>query len=122
LPFGPEPIAAGFVIPFMAVYTPALMLQPGGELAASIGFVPAVAYIIFKCVLAIVLWGAAVIGFGRAPLLWTERALAAAAAVTLIAALPLTDEIGFALALVVIAWHVRRTRGAIGADALVAPR
>ena len=30
--------AAGFVIPFMAVYTPALMLQDGGPLADRIGF------------------------------------------------------------------------------------
>ena len=30
--------AAGFVIPYMAVYTPALMLQAGGPLAAEIGY------------------------------------------------------------------------------------
>ena len=35
--------AAGFVIPFMAVYTPALMLQDGGPLAQAIGYWPAVA-------------------------------------------------------------------------------
>ena len=33
--------AAGFVIPFMAVYTPALMLQDGGPLADQIGYIPA---------------------------------------------------------------------------------
>jgi TRAP-type uncharacterized transport system fused permease subunit len=102
--------AAGFVIPFMAVYTPALMLQPGGALAASWGMPLAVAYIVFKTLLAIGLWGAAVIGFGRAPLGWPERLLAAAAAVTLIAALPVTDEIGFALAAAGIGWHLWRTR------------
>jgi TRAP transporter 4TM/12TM fusion protein len=104
--------AAGFVIPFMAVYTPALMLQPGGELAASVGMPLAVAYIVFKALLAIGLWGAAVIGFGRAPLHWPERLLAATAAVSLIAALPATDEIGFALAAAVIGLHVWRTRSA----------
>ncbi len=90
--------AAGFVIPFMAVYTPALMLQGGGPLADSIGYLPAVIYIVIKAALAIALWGAAVIGWlGHRLALW-ERALAMAAAFTLIAALPLTDEVGFALA------------------------
>ncbi|MGF0539127.1 TRAP transporter permease [Agrobacterium sp. ES01] len=92
--------AAGFVIPYMAVYTPALMLQDGGTLAGAIGFPLAVAYIVLKAVIAIGLWGAAVIGFLRIHLSWLERLLAMAAAFTLITALPLTDEIGFALALV----------------------
>ena len=60
--------AAGFVIPFMAVYTPALMLQDGGPLADQIGYIPAVIYIVAKVVLAIGLWGAAVIGFLGGPL------------------------------------------------------
>jgi TRAP-type uncharacterized transport system fused permease subunit len=90
--------AAGFVIPFMAVYTPALMLQAGGPLADAIGYWPAVAYIVFKTVLCIGLWGAAVIGWVGRPLGWPLRILAVAAAVTLIAALPMTDEAGFALA------------------------
>jgi TRAP transporter 4TM/12TM fusion protein len=107
--------AAGFVIPFMAVYTPALMLQPGGPLATEWGMPLAVAYIVFKTLLAIGLWGAAVIGFLRAPMTWAERGLAAAAAVTLIAALPLTDEIGFALAAGVIAMHVWRGRARVAA-------
>ncbi len=59
--------AAGFVVPYMAVYTPALMLQDGGPLAAEIGYWPAVAYIIFKALVAIVLWGAAAIGYLRGP-------------------------------------------------------
>ena len=48
---------AGYIMPFMAVYTPALMLQDGGELAAAIGYVPAVVYIVVKAVIAIGLWG-----------------------------------------------------------------
>mgnify|MGYP006402786035 CR=1 FL=1 len=90
--------AAGFVIPFMAVYTPVLMLQPGGPLAEAIGFWPAVVYVIAKTVLSIALWGVAVIGWLGHRLGWPVRALAMIAAFTLIAALPLTDEIGFALA------------------------
>ncbi len=89
--------AAGFVIPYMAVYTPALMLQPGGPLAESIGFPLAVAYIVLKAVLAIGLWGGAVIGWLNHPLAPWQRLLAIAAAATLIAALPLTDEVGFVL-------------------------
>ncbi|MGQ2905604.1 MAG: TRAP transporter permease [Neoaquamicrobium sediminum] len=102
--------AAGFVIPFMAVYTPALMLQDGGALTQSIGFWPAVAYIVFKAGLSIMLWGVAVIGYLRADLAIWERLLAAAAAFTLIAALPATDEIGFALAAAMIGLHWWRTR------------
>ena len=93
--------AAGFVIPFMAVYTPALMLQDGGPLAAAIGYWPAVAYIVAKTLLAIGLWGAAVIGWVGRPVPWPLRALAVAAAGTLVAALPATDAIGLALAALV---------------------
>ena len=102
--------AAGFVIPFMAVYTPALMLQDGGPLAEAIGYWPAVAYIVFKAGLAIALWGAAVIGYLRSRLAAWERLLAAAAAFTLVAALPITDEIGFALAALIVGQHLWRTR------------
>ena len=106
--------AAGFVIPYMAVYTPALMLQPGGALAETIGFVPAVVYIVTKTVISIGLWGVAVIGWLGRPLAMWERALAMVAAFTLIAALPLTDEIGLALALLFAGqlWWRRRAQAA----------
>ena len=93
---------AGFMIPYMAVYAPALMIQGGTALDVS--------YIAFKALVAIGLWGAALIGFLRTPMTWPERALAAATAGFLIAALPLTDEIGFALAAVTIVWHLWRGR------------
>lgn len=89
--------AAGFIIPFMAVYTPALMLQEGGPLATEIGYLPAVSYIFLKTVLAIGLWGAAVIGWMGTPLPLWQRALAVAAAGALVAALPATDSIGLVL-------------------------
>jgi TRAP transporter 4TM/12TM fusion protein len=106
--------AAGFVIPFMAVYTPALMLQDGGPLADQIGYIPAVIYIVAKTALAIGLWGAAVIGFLGSPLGWPLRILGMVAAFTLVAALPLTDEIGFALAALFagLAWRQMRGRAA----------
>jgi TRAP transporter 4TM/12TM fusion protein len=102
--------AAGFVIPYMAVYTPALMLQDGGPLSEWIGYPMAVVYIIFKTALAIGLWGTAVIGYLGARLTVIERILAAAAAFTLVAALPLTDEIGFALAALFAILHWLRLR------------
>ncbi len=107
--------AAGFVVPYMAVYTPALMLQDGGPLAAEIGYVPAVLYVVIKAVIAIALWGAAVIGWLGVRLSLLERLLAIAAAFTLVAALPLTDEIGLALCAVfaLIVW--RHNRGAVPA-------
>ena len=103
--------AAGFVVPFMAVYTPALMLQDGGTLAGSIGYWPAVAYIVFKALLALALWGTCVIGWLGRPLAIWERLIAVAAAFTLVAALPVTDEIGFALVVVfgLLLWWRRRT-------------
>ncbi|BDA84902.1 C4-dicarboxylate ABC transporter [Aureimonas sp. SA4125] len=101
---------AGFVVPFMAVYTPALMLQDGGPLAAEIGYWPAVAYILLKACLAIGLWGAAAIGYLMIPLRWWERVVAAAGALMLVAALPVTDELGFLISAGFIAWHVFAVR------------
>ena len=102
--------AAGFVVPYMAVYAPALMLQDGGPLAAEIGYWPAVAYIIFKALVAILLWGAAAIGFLRGRLAAWERLWAFVAAALLIAALPLTDELGFAVVAAFLGWHFWRVR------------
>ncbi len=104
---------AGYVVPFMAVYAPALMLQDGDPMAAKIGFAAAVVYVVFKAVLAIILWAATAVGFLRAPLAIWERLWAFAAAATLIVALPLTDEIGFAAAAAFLAWHFWRSRGAV---------
>ncbi len=89
--------AAGFVIPFIAVYAPALMLQPGDPMAETIGFVPAVVYVVVKTVLAIGLWGATVIGWLGRPLALWERLLGFAAAAALLLALPMTDALGFVL-------------------------
>jgi TRAP transporter 4TM/12TM fusion protein len=96
---------AGFVVPFMAVYTPALMLQDAGPMAASYGYPVEVLYILFKACLGIGLWGAAVVGFLFARMAMWERLLATVAAFSLVLALPYTDELGFALAAVVIGLH-----------------
>ena len=101
----------GFVVPYMAVYDPTLMLQPVAGLDGA-GYWLAVAYIVTKASLAMVLWGAAFVGQGMRPLALWERALAIVAAGLLVAAVPLTDELGFALAILFVAQHVWRSRAA----------
>ncbi|MEO8104415.1 MAG: TRAP transporter permease [Betaproteobacteria bacterium] len=93
---------AGFVVPFMAVYAPALMLQSGDWLDTL--------YIVFKALVAIGLWGAASIGYLWSPLSWLERIVAAAAAFSLVVALPITDEVGFGLAVLVLVVHRFRAK------------
>src|SRR5690606_35647354 len=92
--------AAGCVIPFMAVYTPSLMLQDGGWNAQTFGYPVDVAYIVFKACSGIGLWGVAMVGFLLVKAGWIERALFFIAGLLLILALPLTDEAGFALGVV----------------------
>jgi TRAP transporter 4TM/12TM fusion protein len=94
---------AGFIVPFMAVYAPALMLQAGDAWDT--------AYVVLKAVIAIILWGGAAIGYWLAPLRWYERVAAFVAAAFLVAALPVTDEIGFAATAALWVWHLVRVRG-----------
>lgn len=94
---------AGFVVPYMAVYDNALMLQGDPTVLA-------VAYIVGKALLAIALWGAAAIGYLEGNLKVRERLWAAAAAGLLIAALPLTDEIGILMGGAFIAWRFWQSR------------
>ena len=54
---------AGYVIPFIFVYSPALMLQAGDPMAAELGFYGAVAFATFKALVAIGLFGMVAIGF-----------------------------------------------------------
>ncbi len=99
---------AGFVVPFMAVYDPALMLQNDPTAMAVI-------YIVFKAIVAIYLWGSAAIGYLWAPLNMVERVVAAAAAFLLVVALPVTDEVGFAASALFLVWHWLRRRKAAAA-------
>ena len=65
-------------------------------------------------VLAMGLWGIAVIGWMHRPLVLWERACAMLASFTLIYAAPWSDAVGFALTAVAIAWlWVSRGRQAI---------
>ncbi|MDD2918985.1 TRAP transporter permease [Rhodoferax sp.] len=93
---------AGFIVPFMAVYSPALMLQSGDWLDTT--------WIVLKALVAIAMWGAGAIGFLITPLNWTERVVAILAASLLVAALPFTDELGLGLIAVFVVWHVWRSR------------
>jgi TRAP transporter 4TM/12TM fusion protein len=93
---------AGFLLPFMAVYAPALMLQ-GDSLWMS-------AWVTFKAVFAIALWGSAAIGYLYAPLNWPERLWASAAAGCMVVAMPITDEIGLALGAAFLIWHWYQVR------------
>ncbi|WP_245803151.1 TRAP transporter permease [Acuticoccus yangtzensis] len=103
----------GFVIPYMAVYDPALMIQATGG-ASGVGFWLDVVYMLVKAGLAVGLWGAAAIGYLRGPMAGWERLLAVAAAGALVVASPVTDPIGFGLAALVIGVHWWRVRSASG--------
>ncbi len=95
---------AGFVVPYMAVYSPALMLQGDGGWTAT-------AYVVFKAIVAILLWGGAAIGYWVRPLALWERTVALVAAGFLVTALPITDELGLGLAAALVVLHAVRARG-----------
>ncbi|WP_434562721.1 TRAP transporter permease [Pseudomonas sp. Z4-20] len=93
---------AGFVIPFMTVYNPALMLQ-GDNLWMT-------AYMLVKTLLAVGLWGMASTGYLQQKMPIWERLMCFAAGALLVVALPLTDEIGFVLGALLIGQHLWRAR------------
>ncbi|MFO2465596.1 TRAP transporter permease [Pseudomonas sp. 15FMM2] len=95
---------AGFVIPFMAVYNPALMMQSDNYWMT--------AYMLVKTTLAIGLWGMASTGYLQQKMPAWERFLCFAAGALLVVALPITDEIGFMLGILLIVQHVWRARRA----------
>ncbi len=94
--------AAGFVVPYMAVYAPALMLQDGDTLA--------VLYVVCKALLAIGLWGAGITGYLFSRLNVFERIYIICAAALLVAALPVSDELGFAACAIFLLWHWLRSK------------
>ncbi|WP_322999071.1 TRAP transporter permease [Castellaniella sp.] len=100
---------AGFVVPYMAVYSPALMLQGGTAWD--------VIYIVFKALVAITLWSAGVTGFLKMRLNGFERAYVVIAAALLVAAAPITDDLGFAATALFLVWHLVRSRRQIAAQA-----
>jgi TRAP transporter 4TM/12TM fusion protein len=99
----------GFIVPYMAVYDPALMLQPVAGLEG-VNYWLSVAYICAKATFAVALWGVTAVGYLFAPVKLWERAWTFAAAALLAAAIPLTDEIGFALGIAFVGYHWWTTR------------
>ena len=95
---------AGFIVPFMAVYNPALMMQ-GGDWGATL-------YMLFKAAFAIGLWGAVFTGYLQRPMALWEKVLGFVAGAAMILATPMSDEIGFALGAIFLAQHIWRARRA----------
>jgi TRAP-type uncharacterized transport system fused permease subunit len=86
--------SAGFIVPFMFVYGPALLLQ---------GSVLGVAAAVATATVGVVALAAAVIGHGRRPLAVWERLVMAGAAVALIFPGWLTDGLGLGTVALVLA-------------------
>ncbi len=91
----------GFVVPYLAVYEPVLMLQ--GEWTV---FMLLAALV--KVIAAILLWASATVGYGMAPMSTGERLCAIVAAILLVAYFPWSDEIGYVLAALLVAWQWRK--------------
>jgi TRAP transporter 4TM/12TM fusion protein len=104
---------AGYVIPFIAVYSPSLMLQAGDPMAAELGLYGAVAYSTVKALVAIGLFGMAAIGYLFTRMTPAERVIAFAAALCLLGEFRYSDWVGYAVALVILVWQWRqRSRAA----------
>jgi TRAP-type uncharacterized transport system fused permease subunit len=101
---------AGFLIPFMAVYEPSLMLQNGGALAAQYGYWTEVVFVVFKACVVVAMSGVAAIGYLFARTTLAERVLAGIAAALIMGSFPWSDESGLALAAAVTAMNWLRAR------------
>jgi len=95
---------AGFVIPYMAVYSPELMLQ-GYDGNNLINYVFSVFYICIKVILAILFWGITVIGYFYKDLNFFERFVTFLVPFLLIITMPLTDQIAFFLIAVILIYN-----------------
>ena len=100
---------AGYVIPFIAVYSPALMLQNGDPRALELGFYGAVVYASIKALIAIGLFGMVAIGFLFTRMTLVERVLSFVAALFfLLGEFDYSDPLGLALAIGVVIWQWRK--------------
>jgi TRAP transporter 4TM/12TM fusion protein len=108
---------AGYVIPFVFVYSPALMLQAGDPMAAQIGFYGAVAFATFKTLVAIGLFGMVAIGFLFTRLTLSERLAAFIAALCLLGDFPFSDTAGFSLTAACVLWQWRQRSRTLAAAA-----
>lgn len=107
---------AGYVIPFVFVYSPALMLQAGDPMAAQLGFYGAVALATVKAMVAIALFGMVAIGFLFTRMTLFERCVAFIAALCLLGDFRFSDTAGFTLTVAIALWQWRqRSRNAVAA-------
>ncbi|MDK9695130.1 MAG: TRAP transporter fused permease subunit [Siculibacillus sp.] len=104
---------AGYVIPFAAVYAPALMMQSGDPMAVHLGFWGAVVFAFVKTGFAMGLFGAGLIGWLFGPLAVWERAAVLLAAALLVIEFPWSDAAGLVLGAAMVAQHRSRTRHAV---------
>lgn len=94
---------AGFVVPYMAVYTPALMLQEYTHFYEVI-------YIVFKATVAITIWAAGSTGFLLTRLNVLERVFVVCAAALLVWSNQYSDIVGFTLVALFMVWHFIKYR------------
>ncbi len=100
----------GFIIPYMAVYDPVLMLQPHQGLEG-LAYWTAALYVIGKAALALCLWGIAAFGHCAGPVSLIGRAWAFGSASFLVVAVSWTDYIGSPVrlySLSLISWRRER--------------
>jgi TRAP transporter 4TM/12TM fusion protein len=95
---------AGFVVPFMAVYSPELMLQ-GLANKDIFTVIILVGYIFIKALIAMLFLGIAAVGYMNKPVNIFERITCICISVLLITAIPITDELGFGLMIIFIVYR-----------------
>jgi TRAP transporter 4TM/12TM fusion protein len=95
---------AGFVVPFMAVYSPELMLQ-GLANKDIFTIIISVGYISIKALIAMLFLGIAAVGYMNKPVNIFERIICICVSVLLITAIPITDELGFGLMIIFIIYR-----------------
>ncbi len=95
---------AGFVVPFMAVYSPELMLQ-GLANKDIFTIIVSVGYISIKALIAMLFLGIAAVGYMNKPVNIFERVICICVSVLLITAIPITDELGFGLMIIFIIYR-----------------
>ena len=94
---------AGYVVPFMWIYDPQLILQGNWTLVG-------VSYILAKALFAMALWGGAATGYLLGPMTWLDRIIATASAALVVVAISWTDEAGFAIGAVFLLYRYWKLR------------
>ena len=101
---------AGFLIPFMGVYEPTLMMQAGGQIAADYGYWVEVLWACFKASLTILVCGVAAIGFFFTHVSRLQQALAVLSGALFIIPGTWTDPAAIAIALGLLVWNFLEAR------------